>query len=445
MIAQTIAEYVSSARLADLPDVVRHEGERAFLNWLGCVLGGCQHPIVDLVDGALGASSGPKDATVIGRGHQYDVFLASYLNCISSSVHTFDDTHAEAMVHPTGPVASALFSIGELKGTLGSEILLALCLGVEMECRLSKAVSVAPARSNLAWSQTGITGGFGVAVAVGKLLGLSVKQLTWALGIAVSEAAGFRAMHGTMNLHLMHGRTSPSGIRAAMLAQKGLTSSEDSIESKFGFAALFSEVSNLDALTRGLGRHFELSANTYKPYPCGIVIHPIIDACMSIHEEFVAHSRNKISSVVVRAYPEAIALTSRKHPKDELDAQVSLYHWAATALMRGVAGIEETKAEVLHDPSICDLQDRIKVISDAAFKIDQAEVIVTLENGSTLTQRVDHCIGSAEFPMTDDQLEQKFRNQANMLVSSEVDKLLDRCWRICELPNVSCIAAMFKG
>jgi len=118
---QTIADYVARARLSDLPDAVRHEGVRAFLNWLGCTLGGCRHEIVETVDCTLGEFSGPADSTVIGRQHRYDMFLASCLNCMSSSVYTFDDTHAEAIVHPTGPVASAVFALAERHGNSGAD------------------------------------------------------------------------------------------------------------------------------------------------------------------------------------------------------------------------------------------------------------------------------------------------------------------------------------
>jgi len=437
MVTQFIAEYVSDVKYADLPESVRHEGVRAFLNWLGCALGGHRHGSVDVAARALAPFSGPPQATVLGRGARYDILLASCLNCLSSSVNTYDDTHAEAMVHPTGPVAAAILAIAEWQKISGPDFIVALCLGIEMECRLSKAVSVAPACGSIAWSQTGIAGGFGAAIAVGKLLGLNKKQLTWAMGTALSQAAGFRAMHGSMNLHMMHARTAPSGIQSALLARGGFTSSEAAIDGKFGFASVFSERPNLGALTKDLGSIFELSANTYKPYPCGIVIHPIIDACLQLRSK-LTQMADPIVQVQIKAYREVLTLTYRKQPKDALEAQVSVYYWAAVALLKGRAGLAELGAEFLTDASIAALQERIQVETDASMAIDQAEVTVTAASGQIFDMRVQHCEGSLESPMTDEQLEGKFRMQSLAAVGpAALDRLVNDCWRLEELSDVT--------
>jgi 2-methylcitrate dehydratase PrpD len=430
---QTVADYVARARLSDLPELVRHEGVRAFLNWLGCTFGGCRHEIVETVDRTLGEFSGPAESTVIGRQRCYDMFLASCLNCMSSSVYTFDDTHAEAIVHPTGPVASAAFALAERHGSSGADVLLALCLGIEIECRLSKAISVPPARGSIAWSQTGICGGVGAAVAAGKLLCLTKDQMTNAIGIAASQAAGFRAMHATMNLHLMHGRTAPSGIRAALLAKNGLTSSPVAIEGHFGFAEMFSQTPNLAALTDGLGETFELSANTYKPYPCGIVINPVIDACLELRRKLDG-GVNSIADIRIDVCQAALDLCYRRKPQGPLDAQVSLSHWAALALAHGHAGIEGYSPARLNDPAVHSLQDRMNAVLDNSRKIDQTTVTVTLKDGRALSERIEHCIGSLARPMTDQQLEQKFRSQALQIMSPvRADQVAALCWQLPEL------------
>jgi 2-methylcitrate dehydratase PrpD len=433
---QAIAEYVARARLADLPQAVRHEGVRAFLNWLGCTLGGCRHEIVETVDRTLGEFSGPAVSIVVGRSRRYDMFLASCLNCISSSVYTFDDTHAEAIVHPTGPVASAVFALAERHASSGADVLLALCLGVEIECRLSKAISVPPARGSIAWSQTGICGGVGAAVAAGKLLGLSADQIGNAIGIAASQAAGFRAMHATMNLHLMHGRTASSGLRAALLAKNGLTSSPTAIEGHFGFAEMFSETPNLAALTGGLGEIFELLANTYKPYPCGIVINPVIDACLDLCQQLDGEF-DPIANIRIEVCRAALDLCYRRKPLRPLDAQVSLSHWAAVALARGRVSIDGYDAATLSDPDVHALQDRMEAVLNEGLQIDQTIVAITLKDGRVLKERVEHCVGSQARPMTDQQLEQKYRSQAlTVMPAGRVEKLGTLCWQLAELSSV---------
>jgi 2-methylcitrate dehydratase PrpD len=292
---------------------------------------------------------------------------------------------------------------------------------------------VAPARGNIAWSQTGLCGGVGAAVAAGKLLGLTNDQMANAIGIAASQAAGFRAMHATMNLHLMHGRTAPSGLRAALLAKNGLTSSPVAIEGHFGFAEMFSEAPNLAALTDGLGETFELSANTYKPYPCGIVINPVIDACLDLRRQFDG-GLDAIVHIRIEVCQAALDLCYRKKPQRPLDAQVSLYHWAAVALARGRASIDGYEPAALGDRHVNSLQDRMDAVLNESLQIDQTIVAMTLKDGRVLKERVEHCIGSQARPMTDQELELKYRNQALFVMSPDrADQLASLCWRLPEL------------
>src|SRR6185437_2739906 len=165
----------------------------------GCTLGGARHEIVDLTDRTLAPFAGPPHATLFGRGRKTDALHAALINCLASSIYSFDDTHEQAVVHPSGPVAAAILALAERRPVRGTDFLTAFALGVEMECRLCKAVTVPPAKGSIAWSGTGIA----AAVAAGKLLKLDAARLRCAIGIALSQAAGFRAMHGTMCSSMM--------------------------------------------------------------------------------------------------------------------------------------------------------------------------------------------------------------------------------------------------
>ena len=202
-------------------------------------------------------------------------------------------------------------------------------------------------------------------------------QMAFAIGIASAQAAGFRATHATMNLHVVHGNTSPSGLRAALLAKGGLTSSAVAIEGHYGFAEVFAATPNLAALTDGLGQRFELLANTYKPFPCGIVINPVIEACLALHEQI--DDAGAISDIRIEVCQAALDLCDRKKPQTALDAQVSLYHWGASALLHGRAGLGEYSSEALSDAAVRSLQDRMSAVLNGKLQIDQAIVTVTLE------------------------------------------------------------------
>ncbi len=183
------------ARGEDLPDGVRKEATRTLLNWVGCAVGGSRHETVDTAISALSPFSGPAQATVLGRHERMDVLHAALMNGISSHIFDFDDTHLRTIIHPAGPVASAILALAEYRSVTGAEFLNALVLGAEVECRIGNAVY--PAHYDVGWHITGTVGPFGAAAAVGKLLHLNEQQMVWALSLAATQPVGLREMFGT--------------------------------------------------------------------------------------------------------------------------------------------------------------------------------------------------------------------------------------------------------
>src|SRR6478735_2492458 len=137
-ILRRLSRYIVEARPTDLTEPVRREALRSLVNIVGCTLGGARHDVIGLTDDALFEFSGPPQATLLGRARRADVLHAALINCFGSSIHGFDDTHEQAVVHPSGPVAAAILALSERKRVAGEDFLLAFALGVEMVCRLSK-------------------------------------------------------------------------------------------------------------------------------------------------------------------------------------------------------------------------------------------------------------------------------------------------------------------
>lgn len=439
-VTQHLTDYIVAARWSDLPAPVRRETLRSFFNILGCTIGGARHDVVEIADHTLGEYAGAPNATVIGRGRKADALHACLINALSSSIYSYDDTHAEAVVHPSGPVASAALALAEKRPTNGEDFLLAFALGVEMTCRLSKAISVPPAKGTVAWSQTGVAAGIGAAVAAAKLLRLDATRLQYAIGIALSQAAGFRVMHATMVSSFMPAHGGQTGLRAALLAERGFTASPAALEGKYGFLEVFAEQPHLPSLADGLGEHFEILRNTYKPYPCGIVIHPIIDACLQLRRDH-AIDPAEVDTVRIKASPGAMALCDRRNPQNELQAHVSLYHWTAATLIRGTARIQELHDPTVQDPAVVAFQDRVHVVGDSSIAADAADVTITLKNGLSHTCRIDHCIGSATNPMTDAQLTRKFAELAEPVIGSvQSTTLMDRTWAVETMADVGDLA-----
>lgn len=437
-VTRRLARYVVSARVEDLPEGVRKEATRTLLNWTGCAVGGSQHQTVDIAIRALAPFSGPPQASVLGRGERMDVLHAALMNGISSHIFDYDDTHLKTIIHPAGPVASAILALSEHRPVTGRDFLQALVLGVEVECRIGNAVY--PAHYDIGWHITGTTGVFGSAAAAGKLLGLSEQQMIWALGLAATQPVGLREMFGTMTKSFHPGRAAQNGLTAAFLAAQNFTSSEEGIEAKRGWANVLSTQRNYAAITDKLGETYEISFNTYKPFACGVVIHPAIDGCIQLRNQYKL-TPGQIERVELRVHPLVLELTGNKTPHTGLEGKFSVYYAAAVALAQGAAGEKQFSDRLVRDPAIVALRDRVVAVVDPSIGEEQVRIVITLKDGRQLEKYIQHAIGSLQRPMSNSDLESKFAGLAEgILPPDQTRRLMDLCWRIEKLPSASAVA-----
>jgi 2-methylcitrate dehydratase PrpD len=438
-VTRSIAKYVIAGRYDDLPPAVRKEACRTLLNWVGCAVGGSRHETLDAAIAALAPFSGSPQASVLGRLERMDILHASLMNGISSHVFDFDDTHLKTVIHPAGPVVSALLALSEFRPVSGRDFLAAMVLGIEVECRIGNAVY--PAHYDRGWHITGTAGVFGSASASGRILGLSEQQMVWALGLAATQPVGLREMFGSMTKAFHPGRAAQNGLTAALLASRNFTSSEVGLEGKSGWANVLSTTRNYKEITENYGKTYEILLNTYKPFACGVVIHPAIDACIQLGREH-ALTADQIARIDLRVHPLVIELTGRKTPQTGLESKFSVYFAAALAIVKGSAGMRDFSDENARNPLIAGLRDRVTATIDPAMKEDQVRAAITLKDGRTLEKFVEHVVGSLERPMTDADLEAKFLGLADgVLPSAQARALMDLCWRVDTLSSVAQIAA----
>jgi 2-methylcitrate dehydratase PrpD len=427
-LTRILAAYLVNSRPGDLPEAVATEAIRATINWLGCACSGSREETVAAAWRALSPFAGPAQATVLGRGQRTDAPTAALLNGLANCVHSFNDTHPATMAHPTGPVAAALFAQAELKTVSGADFLHALILGMEVECRLANMIAAPPASCSTGISTLGVTAPFGAAAAVGKVIGLDERQMVWALGLAATMASGLRSTHGSMASLLIPGHGARCGFTAAHLAAAGFTAADRSLESPNGFAVVFSDSADIAGAVERLGEHYEMMSNRYKPYPCGVVCHPAIDACLEIAGQ-AGFDPAAIESVTLDVHPLAVKLADRPAPRSGMEALVSLQHWAAAALLRGRAGLEEGSDRCVADARVAALRQRVHVSADDRQTGESARVSVRLADGAVIGAHVAQCRGSAGRPMSDADLEGKFRSQARLVASDDrVEDALQLLW-----------------
>ncbi|MBI3936022.1 MAG: MmgE/PrpD family protein [Betaproteobacteria bacterium] len=441
-VTRILASFIVDARLDDLPDGVVHEAKRSLLHWIGCAVGGSQEPSVVRALSTVAEFSGRPQASVLGRQERLDILLAALINGISTDVLSFGDTHPETLIHPTGVIGPAVLALAERNRTSGKALLHALILGFEVASRVSLAVY--PWHYTRGWHITGTAGVFGAAAAAGKLLGLDERRLTWALGIAATQAAGLREMFGSMCKNLHTGHAARNGLLAAFLAKNDFTSSDNGIGAPRGFAHVLGEPPNLACITNGLGETYEILKNTYKPFPCGVVIHPVIDGCLFLRTSHRVDP-DRIRCITLRVNPLVVELTGRKDPVSTLEGKLSVYHSAAAAFIAGKVGEQEYRPEFIASSDTVALRKKVSARIDEAIREDEAEISIELADGTTLHHHVDHATGSAQRPMSDGDMEDKLRGLCEPLLTKDRTlQLMEACWRVTEIDDASILASLAR-
>jgi 2-methylcitrate dehydratase PrpD len=432
-----LARFVAGADPRRLPGPVRHEAKRALVNFLGCAIGASRHDTVSRALAALSPFAGPPQATLLGRSERLDCLHAALLNGMASHTFDFDDTHLKTIIHPSGPVAAALLALAEYLPVSGGAWIHAFALGVEVECRVGSAVY--PSHYDVGWHITGTAGVFGAAAAAGRLLGLSEAQLVWALGIAATQASGLREMFGSMCKPLHPGLAARNGMVAALLARENFTSTTQGIEGRRGFANVLATERDYARITGGLGETWELAANSYKPFACGIVVHPVIDACLQLRSEQRLDA-DRIEAIELTVHPLVLELTGKKTPRVGLEGKFSVFHSAAVAIIDGAAGEAQYSDARVADPRVVALRARVVAVVDPALAEDAAWVRISLKDGRMLERFVAHALGSLARPMSDRDLEDKFRALcAPILAAEAIERLLSACWQLEQSPDAGAL------
>jgi len=438
-VTRILADYITGARYQDLPANVRREGRRTLLNYVGVAVGGSRHETVDRALKALAPFAGSPEANVLGRGERLDILNAALVNGISSHLFDYDDTHLKTIIHPAGPVVSAILALAQHQPVSGADFLNAMVLGIETECRIGNAVY--PSHYEMGWHITGSCGVFGSAAACGRLLRLTPQQMMWALGIAASQPVGLKVQFGSMTKSFHPGRAAQNGLTAALLAQQGLTADHAALEGKDGWAQALSRQVRWEEVTQGLGTRYEAALNTYKPFACGIVTHPAIDAAIQLHDAGL--EPDQIAAITLYANPLVLSLTGKTDPANGLEGKFSIYHCIAVGLLFGAAGERQFQDAVVRDPAVVALRKLVTVRTGTILTPEQCDLGVQTKDGRILSRHIDKAIGSLEKPMSDAALEKKFLDLSEgILPETKARAVMDTCRKIELQPDAGALARM---
>jgi 2-methylcitrate dehydratase PrpD len=446
-ITQILAKYVATHPSKGWSDAVDHEAHRTFMNWLGCAVGAAHHEAADAALAAVNMLQPAAQASVLGRSEKVDMASAALINGITSHTFDFDDTHLKTIIHPAGPVASAVLAMAEHMGnhvdeTLrvsGREVIDALIIGIDVSCRVGNAMY--PDHYDRGWHITGSTGTLGAAAACARLLKLDAHKTAMALGIAASQPIGMREQFGTMTKPFHPGGAARAGLMSALLAKSGFTASPKALEAPRGMMQTISTKNDWSEITHELGERFEISFNSYKPFACGIVIHPSIDACAQLRKQGV--TPEQIDRIELKVHSLVLELTGKKEPQDGLQAKFSVYHGCAAGLTFGFAAEEEFSDAVVTRPDMVALRRKVVATVDDSIDEASADACAVLLDGRRVHVFVEHAIGSLKNPMSDTQLEAKFQGMSDgVLGAGRTSELIKACWAIGEAANVKALVAL---
>jgi 2-methylcitrate dehydratase PrpD len=432
-VTRDLARNIVATRWRDIPPRVRHQAERSLINFFAVTLAGCRSRPIEIALGLLDQFSGGRQASVIGRRERLDALSTAFINAACANVDDFCDTHVGTVIHPTAPVAAALLAFAELRPVSGIDLLLALVLGHEVQARIGLAIS--PSHYNRGWHITSTCGVFGASAGCGKLASLSQRQMVWALGLAATQSAGLCECLGTPAKSVSVGNAARNGLWSALLAEKGFDGPVEPLAGVQGFYHALAEKPDLSRLVDGWGESWQIMATSYKPYPCGFVIHPVLDCVLDWRRE---NPDAEVTRVLVRGNPLLGVRADRPNVSTGREAQVSVQHAVAAALATGEAGLDQFTDGCVHDPKVLALRSRVEVLRDESFSTISAAVEITTTDGKThkLTQAAAR--GSDANPLSDDDLEDKLRMAAAGWNSDyDATPLIDAIWTVDESSDVS--------
>ena len=414
-LTKTLCGHLAAAQFGDLSAAAQREARRGVLDWIGCALAGSRHKTIATLLAVLQEVSGKPQATVLGRKLQLGLLDAPLANGQMGHVLDYDDTHMGGVVlHTSSPVLAALFALAERTPVSGADFMLAYAIGFEAGVRAGRT---APGHHKGGWHLTGTLGSIAAGVASAKLLKLDRQRMTYAMGIAATEAAGMQQNRGTMCKSFHAGKAASNGVLAALLAERGFDSTQEIIEGKRGFSRIYSDVAAPEQLTAGLGDGWLIESNGHKPYACGVVLHPLIDAVIALRNRDGVDPA-AVSEVNLRVHPLVLSITGVVEPSTGLQSKFSTVHSAAVALIDGNAGIAQYSDANAVDPAVASLRRKIRPVADDTLRKDEAYAAVTV-GGKRHEVHIAHASGTADNPMSDAAIETKFLANATPVIGRE--------------------------
>jgi 2-methylcitrate dehydratase len=438
-ISQKMAEFAIGIEYNDLPGEVVKEAKRFLIDSIGCAFAALNSEDMQAMYRVIQALGGTEEARIIGYGHRTNAPNAALMNNLLIRALDYNDIYWEQdPSHPSDIIGTAI-SCAEAKGKSGADLILAIVIAYELMMRWCLAAD--PGIREVGWHHASLTQ-FVSPLVAGKLYDLNVDQLVAAVGISGSShftLGGVVAGHLTNMKNTADPLAAQAGVYAAMMAREGYTGPVEVIEGKEGLIEVLSNVSwNTEELTKGLGSDFLITKCSYKAFPTEALTHQPISATLAICKRN-SISYQDVEEILVETTTrgaDILSDPSKYQPNTKETADHSLPYVIAVAVADGNVLPKAFTDEAIRDPRIWELLPKIKVVADPEIdslfpQVKRARVTITTVDGNRDTEQTDFAKGAPENPLTDDELEKKFRSNLDGLVTSErMEDILRASWNL---------------
>ena len=421
-ITSTIAEFTAGLKFDRIPRPALETTKAAVLDCLGVALAGSEEQDAKICAEIAHQEGAKAESTVFGRRFKSSAIDAAFAN--GTAAHAMDFDHSFTLTgQPTAPIIPAVFALGEALGAHGRQIVEAYVAGFETTAKLVFSLRDATQDS---WHAPSNLGVFGASVACAKLLGLDASRVQMVLGIAASMSGGVVANFGTMTKPLHVGLAARNGVTAARLAQSGFTANPQAIEARSGFYDAFYHGSPVDARPiEELGKSYALETDgiRIKPYPCGGLTHPTIDATLELcaRHGITAEMIESVDAAVTKNTYSRIAF---RVPQNGIQGRFCMPYLLARAVIDGKIGVDVFTDEAVRDQKVLRLGEKVEMRFDPNLKGNSpggrpCRVTIRLKNGAVYSCEKEHAKGSPEVPLTEEERAAKFTECARRVLSSE--------------------------
>ncbi len=454
-IAEVVAEFLVNRKYEDLPRETTEKVKDYIIDVIGCMVGASRDPQAQALLDVMKGEGGNPESSVLSYGFKTSVMNAALINGTMGHILDFDDDHREGTMHPTVVVFPAVFALGEKLKASGKELMRALILGLEVMIRVGE--SFLGKSYYQGFHPTGTCGVFGAAAGCATLLGLDAKRMTYALGLAGSFTSGTQewSTEGSWQKPLQAGHPAMFGVLSAALAEKGFIGARTVFEGPNGFirAHSFKDTFDYGRITETLGKKWEMMDTSIKVHACCRFGGPVADCALDLYRQGVRAKDvkkivAKVSDFTIRVL--CVPPEPKYRPVTHVDAQFSLPYTIAVAICKNKTGPGEFKENVLGDPEVLGLADKITWELDPEAekvypKAYPATVIATLSDGREVVSHVDYPRGDPENPVTLEDIVKKFNSLTDKYFDqNKREKIVEQIKQLEKVDHIGKIADLIR-